>query len=82
MIEPLYDSLNMAAIRGFTLDKLTSVRMVFSVFDCRATSTRCAGRLCVYIARHKAVSGVAQGIYASSDSYQSEGDELEMRSHT
>ena len=35
----------MAAVRGFTLDKLASVRTVFSVFDSRATSTRCAGEI-------------------------------------
>lgn len=46
----------MAGIRGFALDKLARVRMVFSVFDRRATSTRCAGGLANhYIARHKVV---------------------------
>ena len=31
----------MAAVRGFSLEKLASVRMIFSVFDNRSTSTRC-----------------------------------------
>ncbi|CAI8032328.1 39S ribosomal protein L53, mitochondrial [Geodia barretti] len=30
----------MAAVRGFSLGKLASVRMIFSVFDSRSTSTR------------------------------------------
>ena len=35
-------SWNMAAVRGFSLDKLAKIRMSFSVFDREATSTRCA----------------------------------------
>lgn len=48
----------MAGIRGFTLDKLTSVRMVFSVFDCRATSTRCEVCVSYDTTCHKVVSGL------------------------
>ena len=31
----------MAAVRGLSLEKIASVRMAFSVFDSKATSTRC-----------------------------------------
>lgn len=34
----------MAGVRGFSLEKLASVRMIFSVFDSRSTSTRFVSR--------------------------------------
>ena len=37
----IISSRGMAAVRGFSLEKIASVRMVFSVFDSKATSTRC-----------------------------------------
>ena len=73
----------MAAIRGFSLEKLSSVRLVFSVFDSRATSTRCAwssstGTLSSV--RHVVlyVFCCVQGAHAQSDCRRSERDQLEM----
>lgn len=69
----------MAAIRGFALDKLASVRMVFSVFDGRAASTRCVGGIANHYIDVIRLLVWAQRVHASSDSNKSEGDELEMR---